>query len=97
MDIATEKHHAHELIERLPDSKISTAVRFLFMLLDPVARAAATAPPDDEAATEQDRSRFHGGQAWFAQRGGKGIPMEDVLAELGLKAEDFPRASKDAR
>jgi hypothetical protein len=67
------------------------------MLLDPVARAAATASPDDEAATEQDRHRFHGGQAWFAQRGGKGIPMDDLLAGLGLKIEDFPGGSKDAQ
>jgi hypothetical protein len=53
-----------------------------------VARAVATAPPDDEPATGQDSRRFHDGQAWFAQRGGKGIPMEDVLAEFGLKPDD---------
>ena len=59
MNGATEKRHAHELIERLPDSQISIAIRFLeFILLDPVARAVATAPPDDEPVTEQDRSRF---------------------------------------
>ena len=98
MNGATEKHHAHELIERLPDAQISTAIRFLeFMLLDPVARAAATAPPDDEPVTEQDRRRFHAGQAWFAQRGGKGIPMEEVLAEFDLKPEDFPRSAEDTR
>jgi hypothetical protein len=91
MNGATEKHLAHELIERLPASQIATAIRFLeFMLLDPIARAAATAPPDDEPVTEQDRRRLHTGQAWFAQRGGKGIPMEEVLAEFGLKPEDFP-------
>ena len=85
MNGPTEKYHAHELIERLPESQIATAIRFLeFMLLDPVARAVATAPPDDEPVTEQDRSRIHAGQAWFAQRGGKGMPMEDVLAEFGL-------------
>ena len=90
MNEVSEKHHAHELIERLADSQLATAVRFLeFMLLDPVARAAATAPPDNEPVTEQDRQRFRDGQAWFGQRG-KGIPMEDVLAELGLKSEDFP-------
>jgi hypothetical protein len=66
-------------MERLPDSQIATAVRFLeFMLLDSVRRALATAPPDDESVTEQDRQRFQNGQAWFAQHG-KGIPMEDVL------------------
>ncbi len=84
-----DKQQAHELIERLQASQISTAVRFLeFMLLDPAARAVATAPPDDEPVTDQDRRRFHDGQAWFAQRGGKGIPMEDVLADLGLKPDD---------
>jgi hypothetical protein len=90
METVTDKQHAHELIERLPTSQISTAVRFLeFMLLDPVARAVATAPPDDEPVTEEDRRRFHDGQNLFAQRGGKGIPMEDVLAEFGLRPEDF--------
>ena len=98
MNGARGKHHAHELVDRLPDSQIGTAVRFLeFMLLDPVARAAATAPPDDEPVTGQDRDRFRAGQAWFARRGGKGIPMEDVLAEFGVKPEDFPRSPEDAR
>ena len=45
---------------------------------------------DREPVTEEDRRRFHEGQSWFAQRGGKGIPMEDVLAEYGMKPEDFP-------
>jgi hypothetical protein len=91
METVPDKQHAHELIERLQTSQISTAVRFLeFMLLDPVARAVATAPPDDEAVIEQDRRRYREGQAWFRQRGGKGIPMADVLAEFDLKPEDFP-------
>ena len=91
MDSTVEKQHAHELIERLEPEETRVAVRFLeFMLLDPVRRALATAPRDDESVTEQDRQRFHNGQAWFAQRG-KGIPMEEVLAEFGLKSEDFHR------
>jgi hypothetical protein len=98
MNGATEKDRAHELIERLPDSQIATAIRFLeFMLLDPIARAVATAPPDDEPVTERDRSRFHAGGVWFAQRGGKGIPMEEILAEHGLKLEDFPHSPEDTQ
>ena len=97
METIPEKQHAHELIERLPDSQLATAVRFLeFMLLDPVARAVATAPPDDEPVTEQDRLRLHNGQAWFRQHGGKGVSMEDVLAEFDLKPEDFPPSPDDA-
>lgn len=96
MNGAREKHHAHQLIERLPDSQIGAAIRFLeFMLLDPVARAAATAPPDHEPVTEQDRERFLAGQAGFAQPGGKGIPMNEVLAEFGLGPEDFLRSPED--
>jgi hypothetical protein len=98
MNAASEKQHAHELIERLPDSQIPIAVRFLeFMLMDPVTRAVAMAPPDSEPVTDQDRRRFHDGQAWFAQRDGKGIPMEEVLAEFDLTPEDFPPSPADRR
>jgi hypothetical protein len=98
METASDKQHAHELIERLQASQIDTAVRFLeFMLLDPVARAVMTASPDEEPVTAQDRQRFHEGQAWFRQRGGKGIPMEDVLAEFDLKPEDFPPLPGDVQ
>ncbi len=39
--------------------------------------------------TAEDRRRFREGQAWFARRRGKGIPLEEVLAEFGLKPEDI--------
>ena len=93
-----EKQHAHELIERLSEPDLATVVRFLeFMLLDPVARALVTAPADDEPATEQDRERLRAGQAWFSQRGGKGIHMEDVLAEFGVNAEDLPSTPQNGQ
>lgn len=87
---AIDKQHAHELIDRVPPHQMTAAVRFLeFLLLDPVAHAAAMAPPDDEPITEEDRRRFLDGKAAM-DRGEPGIPMEDVLAEFGLKPEDFP-------
>ena len=45
----------------------------------------------DEEVTEEDRRHFHEGQAWFAQRNGKGLWMDDVPAEFDLKPEDFPQ------
>lgn len=87
---AVEKDQVLGLLERLDGTQRTAAVSFIqFLLLDPVARAAAMAPPDDEPVTDEDRRRFHEGQAWFAQRGGQGIPMDDVLSEFGFKPEDF--------
>ena len=45
-------------------------------------------PHDDELVSDEDRRRFHKGQAFFAS--GKGIALNDVLAEFGMKPEAFP-------
>jgi hypothetical protein len=80
LDLQQERQQAHALLDLLPPAKLG-AVRSLLEVM---------VHDDDEPVTEEDRRRFHEGQAWFAQRGGKGIPMEDVLADFGLKPEDFP-------
>jgi len=76
----------HELVDRLAPSQVVAVRGLLEAMLDPVARAM----------TEEDRTRFREGQARLAKHGGKGIPMEHVLAEFGLKPEDFPTASENA-
>ncbi len=81
---AVEKQQAHELIDRFPPEQLPAVVGMLqFLLLDPVARAAAAAPADDEEITQEDRRRLHGDD--------KSAAMENVLADFGLKPEDFPR------
>jgi hypothetical protein len=74
-DVADEKQQVHELIDRLAPSQVAAVRGLLEVMLDPVARAIANAPADDEPVTEEDRTRFREGTAWLAQRGGKGIPM----------------------
>ena len=64
-------------------------------MLDPVAHTLANAPTDDEPVSEEERLRFHDCQAKFRENGGRGISMEDVLAEFGLRLEDFPLSSED--
>jgi hypothetical protein len=81
--------HVHALVDQLPPVQLAALATLLQSLIDPVARSAALAPPDDEPVSEEDRRRFHEGQACFAS-GGKGTPMEEVLAEFGLKPDDFP-------
>jgi len=72
---------AHELLGQLGPSKLAAVVQLLEVMIH---------DESEEPVTDEDRRRFHEGQAWFAQHGGKGIPMEDVLAEFGMKPEDFP-------
>ena len=74
-----DRQHVHELIDRLPSAQLHAIENLLKTILE-----------GNDEITEEDRRRIQVGKAWFEQRGGKGIPMEDVLAEFGLKTEDFP-------
>jgi hypothetical protein len=58
--------------------------------VDPVAQAIANAPPDVEPVTGEDRGRLREAQARFYRHGAQGIEIEEVLANFGLKPEDFP-------
>jgi hypothetical protein len=70
---------AHELLGQLGPTQLAAVVHLLEVMIR-----------DDEPVTDEDRRRFHDGQVWFAERGGKGIAMEEVIADFGLKLEDFP-------
>jgi hypothetical protein len=85
--MAADKQHAHELIDRLAPSQVPAAIGMLERLLDPVSRAIANAPIDDEPESEEERQAVSKSKAWFEQRGGQGIPHREVLAEFGLTPE----------
>ena len=84
-DLANEKHHAHELVDRLDPSQLSALVGLLEVMLDPVSGKLANAPIDDEPETEQERHAVQEAKDWLHKRGGKGIPHDEVLREFGLK------------
>ena len=85
-----DKQHAHDLIERLENSEIVAAVRFLeFLTLDPVSRSLATAPVEEEPLTREEEQALNASREWFRQN--EGIPHEEILAEFGLKPLDPPR------
>jgi hypothetical protein len=50
-----EKRQAHELIERLARGQVAAVVGLLEAVLDPVSRAIANAPVDDEPETDEER------------------------------------------
>jgi hypothetical protein len=93
-DAANEKRQAHELIERLAPSQLSTVVGLLEGMLDPVARAIANAPADDEPLTEEEEKALTEAQEWLKHN--PPIPHEKVLDELGLTQEDIDRSKEPA-
>ena len=84
MAVDTLEAKAHELIGHLGPNKLAAIVQLLEAMIEEDLGV------ETEPVTDEDRRRFQEGQAWFAQRDGKGIPMEDVLADFGLKPQDFP-------
>jgi len=60
------------------------------MPLDPVSRSIATAPVDDEPLTAEEEQALARADTWLNERGGRGIPHEEILAGFGLTTKDFP-------
>ena len=87
--MSNPREHAHELIERLAASQVAAVVGLLQAMLDPVSRAIANAPIDDEPETEEERRAVAESKAWFERNGGRGIPHEEVLADLGFTPDDL--------
>lgn len=90
--MAANKQHAHELIEQLAPSQVPAAVGMLESLLDPVARAIANAPIDDEPVSADEARELEEARASLAR--GEGIPHEEVLAEFGLTTKDFEQMGR---
>lgn len=87
--MAADKQHAHELIERLSPSQVPAAIGMLESLLDPVSRAIANAPIDDEPLTKQDERALAEAQEWSKHN--KLTPHEQVLSEVGITQEEIAR------
>ncbi len=92
MSPAEQKQHAHELVDRLDTGQLDAVVRLLEVMTDPVARAIANAPIEDEPISEEEIRTVEASREWLKTH--KGIPNEEVLAEFGLTSEDFERMGR---
>jgi hypothetical protein len=79
------KHQAHELIDRLAPTQVSAVVGLLQVMLDPVSRAIANAPLDNEPETDSEREAVTESKSWFQKRAGRGLPHREVVAEFNRK------------
>jgi hypothetical protein len=82
-----DKRHAHQLLDQLDPSQFEAVVRLLEVMTDPEAASIRNAPIDDEPVTEEEERAVAASKEWF--KNNRGIPMEEVAAELGLTMEQI--------
>ena len=75
----TSKEALHRLIDELADDE---AERLLRTIEDPVLRAVALAPEDDEPETEEEHVMVEEAKQELAR--GEYVSLDDVKRELGL-------------
>jgi hypothetical protein len=90
----TEKRRAHELIEKLAPRQASAVVGLLEMMLDPVSRAIANAPIDNEPLDPREEKALNEAREWLKHN--KPIAHEQLLAELGITPEELDRFMKSS-
>lgn len=81
-----ERQQAHALLDMLPAEKLNAVRSLLEVMVDPVSRALANAPVDDEPITEEEERAIAQAREWLKHN--PGIPFEQVVAELGFTLEE---------
>ena len=79
------REHVHELIDRLPPAQLEAVAGLLESMLD----------PREPIGAEEERAVAEAKQ-WLGEHGGKGIPHEEVLADLGLTPDDLRRMGEQS-
>jgi hypothetical protein len=88
-DWDNEKQHAHQLIDQLPATHLSAVVGLLEAMLDPISRAVADAPAEeDEELKPEMAAVIERARASLAR--GESIPHEEILREFGLRKRPNP-------
>ena len=87
--VTNPKQQAHELIDRISTAQASAVVGLITSMLDPVDRAIANAPFEDEEISEEESRAVAASKAWLAEHPGEGSPHEEILREFGLSPEDL--------
>ena len=79
------RQHAHQLIDRLPETQLSALIGLLETIVDPVAAALRNAPIDNEPETEDEKQAVAEARDWLKRHGGKGVPHQEAMRRLGLE------------
>jgi hypothetical protein len=74
----TDKQHVVELLDRLGPCQLAAVAKLLEVIIH----------DDDDELTEQERQSIAGSLEYF-DKGGEGIPFEQVVAELGFTMDQI--------
>ena len=91
-NVEEDKRRAHELVEQLAPKQATALVGLLELILDPVSRALANAPLDDEPVSAEEEAAIEKSREWSKHN--KGVPHEQVMAELGISFKEIERLMK---
>ncbi|HVR27568.1 MAG TPA: hypothetical protein VMU26_30100 [Candidatus Polarisedimenticolia bacterium] len=81
-DLTQERQQAHALLDMLPVEKLTAVRSLLEVMVEPLSRALASAPVEEEEITPETAAALDRARASLAR--GEGIPHEDILREFGL-------------
>jgi hypothetical protein len=84
--MSTDIKHARQLLDHLAPDQVAAVVHVMEVMLDPVSRALANAPPEDEEISAEEEQSVAEAREWLKHN--PGIPFEQVVAELGLTMEE---------
>lgn len=93
-DVAQEKQQLHHMVDLLAPEQVHALRGLVQAMLDPVARAIAAAPVDDEPLTPEDQKALDEAREWLQHN--QGIPHEQVLAELGITQQEIDNYQEPA-
>jgi hypothetical protein len=93
-DLTSQRQQAHALLDQLPPAQLNAVRNLLQTMLSPVSQRLAQVPIDDESFTDEERQAVAESEEWLKKN--EPIPLETVLADLGLTKHDWDEMSKSA-
>ena len=92
LDILQERQQAHEYLDQLPAAQLTAVRTLLESMVNPAVHAIARAPVDDEPSTDDDREAITEAETWLKHN--TPVPLQTVLADLGLTMSDWEQMGK---
>ena len=88
----SQREHAQQLLGHLAPDQIAAVVHLMDVMLDPLSRKLANAPPEDEVISSEEDAAVAEARDWGKQN--EALAHENVLAELGLTLADFDQMAQ---